>query len=328
MQLGSTLLLPYSGVDNTYGRSGQSKDKQQSSYLMLVDHFHFGGLPDTESPPLRPFRSYMVSSTNPEVAQFEAYNSTDDAKLGVLTGEGVAGVLRSVFGTLSQFTISDLSENNFNGSFPDSLGRIRTLREQNLGHNKLSGELPSFSADSLDNLEMLRTPLTVRPRRNGTLAARAPSAEQDKTTETTRRIDFGQRFRRCGERKIVNRPEAKFFATTPSAIRLQRCARRAKLTDAADFKFNSHVCEPAQRRSVKPSVRRRPLRVQAGAAIKWADTHAQVSNGEILFAEGGRLILAIAISISLERRLHSRKSAERNQRELRLAGNCRIACSS
>lgn len=48
----STLeLRPY--YPDTYGRSGQSKDKQQSSYLMLVDRFDFGGILDFESPPLR-----------------------------------------------------------------------------------------------------------------------------------------------------------------------------------------------------------------------------------------------------------------------------------
>ncbi|BBN15164.1 hypothetical protein MPTK1_6g17540 [Marchantia polymorpha subsp. ruderalis] len=325
---------------DTYGRSGQSKDKQQSSYLMLVDRLDFGGILDFESPPLRypadPFDRIWSSPRIPEGAQFEAYNRTEDANLGFggtnirfpiavmrsiwrgknlsstmnfevnvksaralrplptfwfqmlcsnvvfgdvnprqsvrlidgdqagvwspfevpvspgfihilsdeevirsdsftitiepnetteapvlvnaveihgefaavavrtskldvdavrkvytetalssvdtagdpclpvpwewlvcsielpptitqinLTGEGVAGVLPTELGNLSQLTILDLSENNFNDSFPDSLGGIRTLRELNLGHNKLSGELPLFSPKSLDNLEML-----------------------------------------------------------------------------------------------------------------------------------------------------------------------------
>ncbi|BBN15224.1 hypothetical protein Mp_6g18050 [Marchantia polymorpha subsp. ruderalis] len=72
-----------------------------------------------------------------------------------LTFEGVAGVLPSVFEASSQLTILDLSENNLNDSFPDSLGRIRTLRGMNMGQNKLHGELPLFSPKSLDNLEML-----------------------------------------------------------------------------------------------------------------------------------------------------------------------------
>ncbi|BBN15158.1 hypothetical protein Mp_6g17520 [Marchantia polymorpha subsp. ruderalis] len=325
---------------DSYGRTGQSKEKQQSSYLMLVDRLDFGGILDTESAPLRypadPFDRIWLSPRIPEGAQFEAYNRTEDANLGYggdsvyfpsavmrsiwrgrnlsstinfdvyvkrakarrplptfwfqmlysnvvsgavnphqsvrqidgdlasvwspfevpitpgfvqimsldqvigsdsltitiepngtteapvlinaaeihgefaavavrtskvdvdavrklypnfasssvdtagdpclpvpwgwlvcsielpptitqinLTGEGVAGVLPSVFGALSQLTILDLSENNFDGYFPDSLGGIRTLRELNLGHNKLHGELPLFSAKSLDNLVML-----------------------------------------------------------------------------------------------------------------------------------------------------------------------------
>ncbi|BBN15152.1 hypothetical protein MPTK1_6g17470 [Marchantia polymorpha subsp. ruderalis] len=81
----STLeLRPY--YPDTYGRSGQSKDKQQSSYLMLVDRFDFGGILDFESPPLRypadPFDRIWSSPRIPEGAQFEAYNRTEDANLG------------------------------------------------------------------------------------------------------------------------------------------------------------------------------------------------------------------------------------------------------
>ncbi|OAE23339.1 hypothetical protein AXG93_2053s1100 [Marchantia polymorpha subsp. ruderalis] len=71
---------------HTYGRSGQSEDKQQSSYLMLVDRMDFGGKLDTESPPLRypadPFDRIWSSPRIPEGAQFEAYNRTEDANLG------------------------------------------------------------------------------------------------------------------------------------------------------------------------------------------------------------------------------------------------------
>ncbi|OAE33061.1 hypothetical protein AXG93_1913s1630 [Marchantia polymorpha subsp. ruderalis] len=87
-------------------------------------------------------------------------------------------------------------------------------------------------------------------------------------------------------------------------------------TDNGRIKFNFHAWEFAQRRSVKPSVRRRPLRLHAGAAIKEVDTHFQVSNGDILIAEGRRLILANSILISLERRPRSRESAERKIGEL------------
>ncbi|KAG6546476.1 hypothetical protein Mapa_012025 [Marchantia paleacea] len=70
----------------TYGRTGQSKDKQQSSYLMLVDRLDFGGKLDTESPPLRypadPFDRIWSSPQIPKGAQFEAYNRTEDAGLG------------------------------------------------------------------------------------------------------------------------------------------------------------------------------------------------------------------------------------------------------
>ncbi|OAE30862.1 hypothetical protein AXG93_2615s1170 [Marchantia polymorpha subsp. ruderalis] len=190
--------------------------------------------------------------------------------------------------------------------------------------------------------------LGQRLRRNETHAVRVPSAGQDRTTETTGRIDFGQRLRRKHLRRcaFVDAPSSTgTFKGTPSALResdfggrrTPSAMRREKNRESAigevlrghafgaartrlsrrttaEIKFNSRACESAQRRSVKPSVRRRPLRLQAGAAIKWIDPHARVSNGEILFAEVRRLILGISILISLERRLHSRKSAERNQR--------------
>lgn len=107
----------------------------------------------------------------------------------------------------------------------------------------------------------------VRLRRNMTPAARAPSARLDRTTETIRCIDFGQRLRRrvyisghlqgyafgtagkclrqktnafgcapsaerlrrCRERKCKNRPGAKSFAAMPSALRLRRYSSRVVL---------------------------------------------------------------------------------------------------
>ncbi|OAE30147.1 hypothetical protein AXG93_4295s1000 [Marchantia polymorpha subsp. ruderalis] len=66
----------------TYGRTGQSTDKQQSSYLMLVHRLDFGGTLDTESPPIRypedPFDRIWSSPRIPDGAEFEAYNSTKD----------------------------------------------------------------------------------------------------------------------------------------------------------------------------------------------------------------------------------------------------------
>ncbi|OAE26174.1 hypothetical protein AXG93_1157s1000 [Marchantia polymorpha subsp. ruderalis] len=88
---------------DTYDRSGQSKEKQQSSYLMLVDRYDFGGILDTESPPLRfpadPFDRIWSSPRIPEGAQFEAYNRTEDANLGY-GGDNVRfpiAVMRSIW---------------------------------------------------------------------------------------------------------------------------------------------------------------------------------------------------------------------------------------
>lgn len=168
-----------------------------------------------------------------------------------------------------------------------------------------------------------RMPLAVRLRRNGAHAARAPSAGQERTSEMTRRIDLCQRLwgSAFGERQTPSAVRLRRYMESKSETgqgrsssppRLRRCTGKAKSTDNGKIKFNFQAWEFAQRRSVKPSVRRRPLRLQAGARIKWVDPHSQVSNGEILIAEGRRLILAISISISLERRPRSRKLAERN----------------
>ncbi|OAE22718.1 hypothetical protein AXG93_755s1000 [Marchantia polymorpha subsp. ruderalis] len=88
---------------DTYGRSGQSTDKQQSSYLMLIDRLDFGGTLDTESPPLRypedPFDRIWSSPRIPEGAEFEAYNRTENAMLGV-GGDNVRipiAVMRSIW---------------------------------------------------------------------------------------------------------------------------------------------------------------------------------------------------------------------------------------
>ncbi|BBN15022.1 hypothetical protein MPTK1_6g16340 [Marchantia polymorpha subsp. ruderalis] len=74
---------------DTYGRTGQSTDKQHEiarlSYLMLVDRLDFGGILDNESPPLRypadPFDRIWSSPRIPEGAEFDSYNSTEDANL-------------------------------------------------------------------------------------------------------------------------------------------------------------------------------------------------------------------------------------------------------
>ncbi|OAE36012.1 hypothetical protein AXG93_4554s1000 [Marchantia polymorpha subsp. ruderalis] len=94
---------PTSAKSDTYGRSGQSKEKQQSSYLMLVDRFDFGGILEAESPALRypadPFDRIWSSPRIPAGAQFEAYNRTEDANLSY-GGDNVhfpIAVMRSIW---------------------------------------------------------------------------------------------------------------------------------------------------------------------------------------------------------------------------------------
>ncbi|OAE21223.1 hypothetical protein AXG93_3833s1010 [Marchantia polymorpha subsp. ruderalis] len=152
----------------------------------------------------------------------------------------------------------------------------------------------------------------VRLRRNGTPAARVPSAGQDRTTERTRCIDFGQRLRRCG--RVTSAEDVRFrpcaFGGTPSALREsdfggRRTPSVVRLRRCGEKKFGNRP--EAKSFAATPSAIR--LRRCTSRAKSTDDGGNQI--------QFSRLILGIAISISLERRLRSKKSAERNERESR-----------